>query len=136
MRARHVVVFTLAGLIALSGCAPPPRPDPDLVALVEEAQASARSAQLGLELDERGRIFPTTARALFDDMSQDLADSVRELELHPSGAPQDAQYRVQALALARAALEGIRTAQGGDISGGLDAVTAAADGLARLGESR
>ena len=90
-RSRRLPLVGGAILVAiLSGCAPVASPDPQLVALQERALSLTRSAQLGEELRDDGRMFTTTTTALLSGMEQKLADVTREAALHRPVDAEDA----------------------------------------------
>jgi hypothetical protein len=126
-----LVVLTLVGVLA--GCAPAPSPDPQLVALQEQALSLTRSAQLGEDLRGEGRMFTTTTTALLSGMEQKLADVTRDTALHRPADAVDAAYRDELLAASLAALDAVQSAAAGD-PGATDELDAAAERLDRLGD--
>lgn len=125
-----------AGLVAsavlLAGCTPAGGPDPGLVATVGDALSAARSAQLGVQQDERSLLLPTTASVVYQDMAEELADAARQLELADAATAIDSRYRQDALEATRAALEGVHAAEHGRLADASHALTGASDALARL----
>ncbi|GAA1960136.1 hypothetical protein [Microbacterium deminutum] len=121
----------LTAVLALAGCSSAPI-DPALTSAVAAAISSGASAQLGLELDDKGGILPGTLTALLGDMADNLSGTEKELEMHQAADAADAEYRAQALSGVRASLEAVHVAQGGDPSAGLDALTASVEDLRAL----
>ena len=131
MRRRSAAALALAAILALAGCSSAPI-DSVLTSAVSDAISAGASAQLGLELDEKGRIIPGTLTALLGDMAGNLADTERQLELHQASDAGDAEYREEALEGVRASLEAVHVAEKGDHAAGLDALTASVEDLRTL----
>ena len=133
-RSRRAPILGGAIIVALlSGCAPAASPDPQLIALQEQALSLTRSAQLGEDLEGDGRMFATTTRALLSGMEQKLADVTREAALHQPVDAVDAAYRDELLDASLAALDAVQAADAGD-PGAADELAAAAERLDRLGD--
>ena len=124
------VVLVSAALV--TGCAPTTQPDPALVSVVGDLISSGRSAELGLTLDKDGGILPGTLTTLLDDMVAEMADSVRSLELAHTSTKVDAEYRTDALATGRDALDAVHLAQQGDVSDALVSLRRQLDELSQL----
>ena len=133
-RSRRAPILGGAIIVALlSGCAPAASPDPQLIALQEQALSLTRSAQLGEDLEGDGRMFATTTRALLSGMEQKLADVTREAALHQPVDAVDAAYRDELLDASLAALDAVQAADAGDPRAE-DQLAAAAERLDRLGD--
>ena len=131
MRRRAAPALVVAALLVLTGCSAA-GVDETLTAAVSDSISSSASAQLGLELDERGRILPGTLTALLGDMEEALADSERELQLHQAADAEDAAYRADALEAVRGSLEAVHIAQGGEHAAALSGLDASLDQLKEL----
>jgi hypothetical protein len=131
MRRRWGSALVVTVALALAGCSTPAI-DPALTSAVSQAISSGTSAQLGLQLSEKDRIFAGTLTALLGDMATNLADNERQLEMHQAADAQDADYRRKALSGVRASLEAVHTAQSGDHAAGLDELTASLEDLHAL----
>lgn len=112
-RLRGAIPLAAAVLIAASGCAPLPSPDPALVTLTGDALSATRSAELGTGLRDDGRMFATTAHALLGDMEQKISDVAREAGLHQPADATDAEYRTELLSATDEALDAMHAASAG-----------------------
>jgi hypothetical protein len=130
MMRRAAPALVAAALLLLTGCASA-GVDETLTAAVSDSISSSAAAQLGLELDERGRILPGTLTALLGDMEEALADTERELQLHQAADPADAAYRADALTAVRGSLEAVHIAQTGEHAAALAGIS---ESLAQLKE--
>ena len=131
MMRRAAPALVAAALLLLTGCSPA-GVDEALTAAVSDSISASASAQLGLELDDRGRILPGTLTALLGDMEEALADSERELQLHQAADAEDAAYRAEALAAVRDSLEAVHIAQAGEHAAALAELSASLDQLEEL----
>jgi hypothetical protein len=133
MRGRSwgAIPLAIAVVLAVSGCAPAPSPDPALVSLASDALSATRSAQLGTGQRDDGRMFPTTAHALLTDMEENIADVTREAGLHQPADATDASYRAELLKASGDALDAMHAASAGD-PGAEEALKKAADRLEAL----
>jgi hypothetical protein len=131
MMRRAAPALVAAALLLLTGCSSA-RVDEALTAAVSDSISSSASAQLGLELDDRGRILPGTLTALLSDMEEALADSERELQLHQAADAEDAAYRADALDAVRGSLEAVHIAQAGEHAVALTELSASLDQLKEL----
>jgi hypothetical protein len=131
MTRRAVPGLVAAALLLLTGCSTA-GVDEALTAAVSDSISSSASAQLGLELDDRGRILPGTLTALLGDMEEALADSERQLQLHQTADAEDAAYRAEALDAVRASLEAVHVAQSGEHAAALTELSASLDQLKEL----
>nr|WP_274636275.1 hypothetical protein [Microbacterium bovistercoris] len=99
---------------------------------MSDAVSAARSARIGVQQDEQGRLFGTTASVVYQDMAQKLADAGRELELADASTALDARYRRDALGATRTAIEGVHAAEHGELAAAADRLDAADAAFAAL----
>lgn len=132
-RGSRTYALILVGALALSGCASTETPDPAMTAAVRDAASAGRSARIGLEQSAQGRIFPPTLTTLLGDMADALADTARELVVTQPEGDANVEYRADALAATRAALEAVHDAEQGR-AGARNDLDAALDDLAELAE--
>ena len=131
---RQLVVAMTAVMVTgflLTSCAAS-GPDPALVSTVGDLISSGRSVELGLELDEDEKILPGTLTTLLDDMADEMAASVRSLELAAASNAVDAAYREDVLRVARDALDAVHLAQQGDHAAAAEELDAQLAQLSRL----
>ncbi|MFH8252259.1 hypothetical protein ACH3VR_17975 [Microbacterium sp. B2969] len=133
-RCRSALAGGLLVVLAVSGCAPTPSPDPALVSLSQDALSYTRSAILGVDQEKDGLMFRTTATALLGDMETKLADLTREVALHRPADAEDAAYRTELLDASMASLDAVQAAVRGG-SGAEARLERAADRLAELGSA-
>jgi len=117
--------------LMLSGCSPSGL-DETLTTAVSDAISAGASAQLGLELSEQDQILAGTLTALLGDMEQALADTERELQMHQTSDPENAEYRADALLEVRESLEAVHIALAGDKTTALTELTASVEQLREL----
>lgn len=131
---RQIVGVATAVLVTgllLTSCAAP-SPDPALVSTVGDLISSGRSVELGLELDESDKILPGTLTTLLDDMADEMAESIKTLELAATSDAVDAEYRDDALTAARHALDAVHLAQQGHHAAATTELDAPLEELSRL----
>jgi len=125
---RSVVGLVIVGALA-TGCAASAA---DIQPLAADALSAARSADLGIDLDEAGRTFPTTAGVLLEDMATQLSDVITQLEETQTADESAEHTRQKALAASRDAIDAIHTAQQGDDAAAQRALSSAIDVLQDL----
>ncbi|WP_345801431.1 hypothetical protein AAIB33_18530 [Microbacterium sp. AZCO] len=133
-RTRTALAGGLLAALLLAGCAPTPSPDPALVKLSQSALSYTRSALLGVDQQNDGRIFSTTTTALLGDMEAKLGDLTREVALHRPADAEDAAYRTDLLDASLASLDAVQAAARG-VSDAEHRLEDAADTLEKLGQA-
>ncbi|GAA5203199.1 hypothetical protein [Microbacterium jejuense] len=125
---RSLVGLVIVGALA-SGCAASAA---DIQPMAADALSAARSAELGIRIDEAGRTFATTARVLLDDMAARLGEVIAQLEQTQTADAAAELARTQALAASREAVDAVHRAQQGDEAAAVDALNAAISVLDEL----
>ncbi|MFT4212947.1 MAG: hypothetical protein QM626_13870 [Microbacterium sp.] len=127
-RARVVVAGMLVAVVLLLAACSGSR-----ASLAQSATAVyAAGATVRLALQTDTGLFPTTQAALRDEMTQEAADAVSELETAAPDAA-DRGYRDAALQAARTVLDGIRLAAQDDTESAERSLDTGLDALAGLG---
>lgn len=124
MRRSAVGLVVLGAL--LSGCAASAA---DIQPMAADALSAARSADLGIDLHEAGRTFPTTADVVLEDMAGQLGDVIAQLEETQTADDAAERDRTRTLSAARDAIDAIHTALRGDDAAAQRALTPAIEVL-------
>ena len=109
-RRPSALALVVATTLVVTGCA---STESAIRPMAEDALAATRSAELGIRLDEEGHIFSTTTRVVLEDMAEQLADTVSQLEQTQAADVAAERTRVETLEAARDAVDAIHLAQAG-----------------------